>query len=127
MRALGTIPTTQGPPTPPRARPPLRRRSSGAGCRRLAGPLGALPRPGGMRTNSRAGALAARAIAAGPLIEITPTAAEYEELCRDLGKLRKLGAPSNTAAVLAAVHTAAAGKKTQGKSKTPGGGGTPGG
>jgi hypothetical protein len=42
-----------------------------------------------------------------PRIEITPTVAEYRQLCRDLAKLRAQGAPSNTAAILAAVSHAA--------------------
>lgn len=58
--------------------------------------------------------------AANPCIEITPSLAEYEQLCRDLTKLRKLGAPSNTAAVLAAVHAAAGAKMRQGKRKKAG-------
>lgn len=120
MRALSTIPTRQGPPAPARPRPSLRCRPPGAGCRNLAGPLGASARPGGMRASSRTGTLAARAVAAHPHLEITPSPAEYEELCRDLGKLRKLGAPSNTAAILAAVHAAAAGKMPHGKRKNAG-------
>jgi hypothetical protein len=45
--------------------------------------------------------------AANPIIEITPTPEEYEQLSLDLTTLRRRGAPSNTAAVLAAVHAAA--------------------
>jgi hypothetical protein len=45
--------------------------------------------------------------AASPIIEITPTPEEYEQLSQDLTALRRKGAPSNTAAVLAAVHVAA--------------------
>ena len=41
---------------------------------------------------------------------VPPLAAQYEQLCRDLAKLRKLGAPSHTAAIVGAVHAAAAGK-----------------
>jgi hypothetical protein len=48
--------------------------------------------------------------AANPRIEITPSAEQYDQLCRDLAALRKAGAHSNTAAVLAAVHVAAAAK-----------------
>ena len=48
--------------------------------------------------------------ASNPRLEITPTAAQYEQLCRDLKKLRKLGAPSHTAAIVGAVHAAAAGR-----------------
>jgi hypothetical protein len=63
---------------------------------------------------------------AGPLIEITPTPEEYELLCSDLAKLRKLGAPSNTAAVLAAVSAAAGGKFLSAKLNMPAAvGGTP--
>lgn len=40
-------------------------------------------------------------------IEITPTAAETEQLQRDLQILRDAGAPDNTTAVLEAVRTAA--------------------
>lgn len=42
-----------------------------------------------------------------PCIEITPTPAEYRQLCRDLAKLRERGAFSNTDAILQAVHAAA--------------------
>jgi hypothetical protein len=35
-----------------------------------------------------------------PRIEITPSAREYEQLCRDLKRLREAGAISNTAAIL---------------------------
>lgn len=52
-----------------------------------------------------------------PRIEITPTVAEYRELCRDLAELRAQGAPSNTAAILAAVSHAAAGAKVEGRSQ----------
>jgi hypothetical protein len=45
--------------------------------------------------------------APGPIIEITPTPEEYDQLGRDLAKLRKQGAPSNTAAILKAVRLAA--------------------
>jgi hypothetical protein len=45
--------------------------------------------------------------AASPIIEITPTPEEYEQLSQDLTALRGKGAASNTAAVLAAVHDAA--------------------
>ncbi len=43
----------------------------------------------------------------GPVIEITPSPNEYDQLVRDLARLREHGAPSNTAAVVAAVHAAA--------------------
>ncbi len=46
-----------------------------------------------------------------PCIEITPTPAEYEQLCRDLAKLRAQGAFSNTEAILLAVRAAAGGAK----------------
>jgi hypothetical protein len=45
-----------------------------------------------------------------PCIEITPSPAQYRQLCRDLGALRRTGAASNTAAVIAAVRAAAADK-----------------
>jgi hypothetical protein len=38
------------------------------------------------------------------VIEITPTPAEYQRLNADLTRLRALGFPSNTAAVVEAVH-----------------------
>jgi hypothetical protein len=44
----------------------------------------------------------------GPCIEITPSAEQYTQLCRDLAALRRAGAVSNTAAIVAAVRTAAA-------------------
>lgn len=53
-------------------------------------------------------------------LEITPTLEEYEQLCRDLARLRKLGALSNTAAVVAAVSAAAAGKVSADKCKRAG-------
>jgi hypothetical protein len=49
-------------------------------------------------------------VAANPCIEITPSPEQYRQLCRDLGALRRAGAASNTAAVIAAVHAAAADK-----------------
>lgn len=48
-----------------------------------------------------------RTISSEVRIEITPTVAEYEQLCRDLKKLRGRGAISNTAAILEAVRAAA--------------------
>lgn len=42
-----------------------------------------------------------------PRIEITPSAEDYDQLCRDLAALRAAGASSNTAAVVDAVHRAA--------------------
>jgi hypothetical protein len=51
-----------------------------------------------------------------PRIEITPTVAEYRQLCRDLAKLREQGAPSNTTAILAAVSHAAAGASVRDRS-----------
>ncbi len=44
----------------------------------------------------------------GPCIEITPSAEQYTQLCRDLAALRAAGASSNTTAVISAVHAAAA-------------------
>jgi hypothetical protein len=44
----------------------------------------------------------------GPRIEITPTSEQYTQLCHDLAALRRAGAISNTAAMLAAVREAAA-------------------
>jgi hypothetical protein len=80
-----------------------------------------------MRTDRRIEPLGASAVnaarmahAASPLIEITPTPEEYRQLCHDLAKLRKLGALSNTAAVLAAVHTAAGATVGHGKRKNAG-------
>jgi hypothetical protein len=81
-----------------------------------------------MQRNSRPGglAVAARAATANPRIEITPSAAQYKQLCRDLAKLRKIGAPSHTAAIVEAVHAAAAeGILGHGRYKTPGGAYTP--
>jgi len=46
-----------------------------------------------------------------PCIEITPTPAEYEQLCNDLKTLRSAGATSNTSAILEAVRVAAKGPK----------------
>jgi hypothetical protein len=43
----------------------------------------------------------------GPLIQITPTPAEYEQLVRDLDRLRALGHESNTAIVVEAVRALA--------------------
>ena len=110
MRTLSTIPTRQEPPAQLKAPRSVRRRPPDPKCRKLGGPFGALARHGGMRANSRPGALAARAAAAHPRIEITPSVTQYTQLCRDLKKLRKLGAPSHTAAIVAAVHAAAVGK-----------------
>lgn len=76
MSALSTIPTRQGPPAPPRARPPLRRRSPASGCRTLGGPLGAFERHEGMRANSRAGALVASGRMRVPATAVRPIAAE---------------------------------------------------
>ena len=127
MRTLSTIPTRQAPPATPMTPRSVRRRSPGPGCRNLGGPLGAFARPGGMRPDRRIEPLGASALnaarmahAANPLIEITPTAEEYHQLCHDLAKLRKLGALSNTAAVLTAVHAAAGGKMGHDKSKNAG-------
>lgn len=46
----------------------------------------------------------------GPVIEITPTPEEYDQLVGDLARLRERGAPSNTAAVVEAVHAVAGGR-----------------
>lgn len=51
--------------------------------------------------------LVPRAPVAGPVIEITPTPDEYDQLVHDLARLREHGAPSNTAAVVEAVHAVA--------------------
>lgn len=117
MRSLGTIPARQRGSTPrgPRNRHPHTRMSCAA--RRIViappSPIGAFARLGGMGRNSRHGALAVaerKPGVANPRLEITPSLAQYEQLCRDLKKLRKLGAPSHTAAIVSAVHAAAAGK-----------------
>jgi hypothetical protein len=98
-------------------RQPGRPRSFGAPARILIAPpspISALQRPGGMRRNPRGATLGVAAQpspATNPRIEITPSVAQYRQLCRDLGKLRKLGAPTNTAAILDAVHVAAQGHK----------------
>jgi hypothetical protein len=47
---------------------------------------------------------------ANPCLEITPSAEQYEQLCRDLGALRRAGAGSNTEVVIAAVRAVAADK-----------------
>lgn len=44
-------------------------------------------------------------------IEITPSAAEYRQLCKDLGELRRRGAETNTAAIVKAIRVAASGGK----------------
>lgn len=49
-----------------------------------------------------------------PCIEITPTPAQYEQLCSDLSELRAAGATSNTLAILEAVHRAAGGHMLNG-------------
>lgn len=90
---------------------------------------GAFARLGGMRADRRnrppralAGNGARMARAANPRIEITPTEAQYTQLCRDLAKLRKTGAASHTAAIVAAVHAAAAGGiVSHAQNETPGG------
>ena len=131
MKTLSTIPTRRSVAPGGRARSRVGgARSAGRGrCatavprplarRRIViapapgSPLGAFARPGGMRTNTQPRApatIAGRRAAANPRIEITPSAAQYKQLCRDLAKLRRTGAPSHTAAIVAAVHAAAAGK-----------------
>lgn len=72
----------------------------------------------GERGRTPAAKKAAAPVSSGPRIEITPTPGEYEQLCRDLKALRKAGAISNTAAILEAVKTAAAGGKIRAL-KTP--------
>ena len=61
-------------------------------------------------------ALVAHAPAVNPCIEITPSPAQYEQLCDDLKVLRRAGATSNTAAILDAVHVAAAAGRVDRKS-----------
>jgi hypothetical protein len=61
-----------------------------------------------MPTESQDARTQGASAAANPRIEITPSAEQYDQLCRDLAALRKAGAGSNTAAVLAAVRAAAA-------------------
>lgn len=70
-----------------------------------------------MQTNSRPRGLAVAGgpAATNPRLEITPSAAQYEQLCRDLKALRRSGAPSHTAAILEAVHAAAQGHMLAGK------------
>jgi hypothetical protein len=41
---------------------------------------------------------------ARPKLEITPNVRQYEQLCRDMKLLRRLGAISNTDAIIDAVH-----------------------
>jgi len=53
-----------------------------------------------------------------PRIEITPTPAEYRQLCRDLRRLREAGAISNTAAILTAVRAAADGRKVDPRTRS---------
>jgi len=55
--------------------------------------------------------MAATQSSSHPTIEITPTVDQYRQLCRDLAKLRKAGAVSNTAAIVDAIHRAATGGK----------------
>jgi hypothetical protein len=65
-----------------------------------------------------------------PVIEITPTPAQYRELCRDLEALRTAGASSNTIAIVEAVRVAAEAARASrvlGDEKRPRGAGTPGG
>ena len=54
---------------------------------------------------------------ANPRIEITPSVAEYEQLCRDLKILRRSGANSNTVAILDAVRAAASSDRIGVRSK----------
>lgn len=55
-----------------------------------------------------------------PRIEITPSTAQYEQLCRDLDALRKAGASSNTAAIVEAVHATARQRYRQRNQETAG-------
>lgn len=55
--------------------------------------------------------------AKNPRIEITPSPAQYRQLCRDLAALRAQGAASNTAAILEAVSHAADSAKVVGRSQ----------
>jgi hypothetical protein len=56
----------------------------------------------------------------GLVVEITPSPDEYDQLVRDLARLREHGAPSNTAAVVAAVHAAASRKMPHRRHKKAG-------
>jgi hypothetical protein len=64
--------------------------------------------------------LVPRAPVVGPVIEITPTPDEYDQLVHDLARLREHGAASNTAAVVAAVHAAARDRMRHGKHENAG-------
>lgn len=70
-----------------------------------------------MRTERRSPGLAAAPAGqpSNPRLEITPTLSEYRQLCRDLRKLRKLGAPSHTQAIVSAVHAAASANLASGE------------
>ena len=60
-------------------------------------------------------------------LEITPTHSQYKQLCDDLRELRRLGAETNTAAIINAVRDAATShrigphtdKRTEGRLPTP--------
>lgn len=124
MKALITMPSTGRRTTLPRGFQWRAERMQTRCGRRIviapASPIGTLKRPGGMRRNSGTGALGVSAkasVAANPRIEITPTPAQYEQLCRDLVRLRSHGAASNTAAILEAVSNAAAIGKVGRRSK----------
>lgn len=114
MRALSTAPPS---PSPSAALRP----STRAGCRSVDLPVGAIRHRVG-RARRRSAALAATAGkgAPSPRIEITPSLAQYRQLCRDLKKLRKLGAASHTAAIVSAVHAAAVDNLAQGKHEQAG-------
>lgn len=119
MRALTTVPTRQRRQAPAeRARASRGRPGCGGPIARVViappSPIGARARLEGMRRTAAQQALGvvekATPQAANPRLEITPSADQYRQLCRDLKKLRKLGAPSHTEAIVAAVHAAAGGK-----------------
>jgi hypothetical protein len=72
-------------------------------------------RGSGDRRQPPAAVIGRAPITEGPRIEITPSKTEYERLCRDLKKLRHLGATSNTEAIIDAVRDAAARGKVEGR------------
>lgn len=70
-----------------------------------------------MRQNDGPAKQTAPPASGNPCIEITPSPAEYRQLCRDLAALRNAGAESNTSAILAAVRAAADGRIVGGTNK----------
>jgi hypothetical protein len=126
MRALSTIPI-RSRAAGASGQPGRSRCGAAIGRRRVViaqqSPIGARQRPGGMRSNSPS---AARGIVerspaqSNPRLEITPSLAQYRQLCRDLKKLRKLGAPSHTQAIVAAVHAAASANLASGEQQGAG-------